>query len=203
MLINNLPDIYFIRHGETSWNKEGRYQGRTDIALNDTGLKQAKNNGILLQQILQKKRLNPSDFTWVCSPLSRTKATMENIRSQFKEALPKEKIDERLIELSFGVCEGFLHDELVDEFSKRGERGSDFWNFRAKDAESYQDASKRIVSFINEIEKPTIIVSHGGVARVFRHLIEDLKQTEAVNWATPQDAILHFSNKRMQLFNQD
>ena len=36
-----MPTIYYIRHGETEWNAEGRLQGAQDIPLNDLGRKQA------------------------------------------------------------------------------------------------------------------------------------------------------------------
>ena len=42
------PEFYFIRHGETDWNREGRYQGSRDIPLNDKGGGQAERNGKLL-----------------------------------------------------------------------------------------------------------------------------------------------------------
>ena len=48
------PELYFIRHGETDWNREGRYQGSRDIPLNDKGRGQADRNGLLLRQLLQR-----------------------------------------------------------------------------------------------------------------------------------------------------
>ncbi len=44
------PEFYFVRHGETDWNAEGRYQGSKDIPLNERGRGQAALNGELLQQ---------------------------------------------------------------------------------------------------------------------------------------------------------
>ena len=48
MTISQWPELYFIRHGQTDWNAEGRYQGSRDIPLNDIGRGQADNNGTLL-----------------------------------------------------------------------------------------------------------------------------------------------------------
>ncbi len=200
----NLADIYFIRHGETDWNKQGRYQGQSDIELNQTGIEQGKTNGVILQKIFHQKNLKPSDFNWFSSPLSRTRKTTEIIREQLSEPLPEVTIDERLIELSFGVCEGFRHDDLDDELAaalpKRGERGSEFWGLKVSGSESYVEASKRINSFLSEINKPTIVVSHGGIARVFRHIIANTPQVEVVNWIAPQNAVFYFSDSSMKTY---
>ncbi|MBV9956512.1 MAG: histidine phosphatase family protein, partial [Pseudolabrys sp.] len=42
------PSVYFIRHGETDWNVEGRLQGRRDIAMNARGRQQATQAGLIL-----------------------------------------------------------------------------------------------------------------------------------------------------------
>ena len=94
------PELYFIRHGETDWNAEGRYQGSKDIPLNDIGRGQADLNGKLLVQILQRAGRSPADFTWHASPLGRTRETMDRVRAGFKVPLPEVTYDQRLVEVS-------------------------------------------------------------------------------------------------------
>ena len=97
------PELYFIRHGETNWNAEGRYQGSKDIPLNDRGRGQAALNGELLRTLLQRANRSALDFDWYVSPLSRTRETMDNVRTKVGEPLPNVTIDPRLIEISFGI----------------------------------------------------------------------------------------------------
>jgi len=62
-------NFYFLRHGQTNWNVEGRFQGHTDIPLNDTGLSQgARRRGILARC--------PVDLI-IASPLMRARKTAE------------------------------------------------------------------------------------------------------------------------------
>ena len=67
------PELYFVRHGETNWNAEGRYQGSKDIPLNDRGRGQARLNGELLKLLLDRGGRAATDFSWYVSPLSRTR----------------------------------------------------------------------------------------------------------------------------------
>ena len=83
--VSDWPELYFIRHGETDWNAEGRYQGSQDIPLNDRGRLQADQNGQLLARLLKRAGRHPSEFNWYCSPLGRTRETMQRIRSAFAE----------------------------------------------------------------------------------------------------------------------
>ena len=164
----NWPELYFVRHGETDWNAEGRYQGSRDIPLNDRGRAQAALNGEILRELLRRDGLQPTDFAWYVSPLGRTRETMDIIRSRQDEPLPDVTIDPRLVEISFGVHEGRLHHELVSEMAIAGERDSSFWHFRPPEGESYQDVTSRIIDFGASLTGPSIIVSHGGILRVLQ-----------------------------------
>ena len=59
--------IYFVRHGQTDWNAERRFQGQLDIPLNDTGRAQAARNGAALARVIG----DSAGFDFVSSPLSR------------------------------------------------------------------------------------------------------------------------------------
>jgi broad specificity phosphatase PhoE len=187
------PELYFIRHGQTDWNAEGRYQGSKDIPLNDIGRGQADLNGKLLRQLLERDARSPAEFTWHVSPLGRTMETMRRVRAAFDVALPEPAPDERLVEVSFGVYEGRLHTELSSgEMAIAGERDADFWFFRPPSGESYEDVAQRVISFAAELKGPAIIVAHGGILRILRRLIEDFPAERAVNWFPPQDCVVHF-----------
>lgn len=187
------PEIYFVRHGQTDWNAEGRYQGSKDIPLNDIGRGQAAENGGLLRDLLARDGRSGTDFGWYVSPLSRTRETMERIRSQLAPPLPEVTIDPRLIEISFGVHEGRLHAELASgAMAIAGERDENFWEFRPPEGESYADLAARVLDFGKSLTGPAVIVAHGGILRVLRRLIEDFPPRRAVNWFPPQDCVFHF-----------
>lgn len=187
------PELYFIRHGQTDWNAEGRYQGSKDIPLNAIGRAQADLNGKLLRQLLERDGRKPDEFTWHVSPLSRTMETMSRVRAAFDTPLPEAMPDSRLVEISFGIYEGRLHAELAaGEMAIAGERDASFWGFRPPQGESYEDVAQRVLSFAATLKGPAIVVAHGGILRILRRLIEDFPVERAVNWFPPQDSVVHF-----------
>lgn len=195
------PELYFIRHGETDWNAEGRYQGSKDIPLNVRGRGQAALNGDLLKTLLERTGRSALDFDWYVSPLSRTRETMDNVRTKVGEPLPDITIDPRLIEISFGIYEGHLHTELASgAMAIAGERDASFWHFRPPEGESYDDVAKRVLDFGSALTGPAIIVSHGGILRVLRALIEGFPHERAVNWFPPQDSVVHFTEGKSVVY---
>jgi phosphoserine phosphatase len=94
-------NILLARHGETPWNKEGRYQGHTDIPLSPEGEAQAARLGIRLSDIQIHKA--------VASPLLRARKTAELILGNRKHLLT---FDDRLKEISHGQWEGKLASEI-------------------------------------------------------------------------------------------
>lgn len=192
------PELYFARHGQTEWNRERRYQGKQDIPLNETGRKQADANGPLLKFLFEESNIDPNSFSWYASPLSRARETMERMRAAFDQELPPVQYDDRLQEISFGHLEGKLHDELPAELAiAPGKRPPEYWNFRPDQGENYQDVADRLLAFGAELTKPSVIVAHGGILRVVRHLVENFPRGEAINWPPPQGTIAQFTDGRM------
>lgn len=200
MTVLSWPEIYFIRHGETPWNAERRYQGRKDIPLNDKGRGQANQNGKTLAALFAARGLNPLAFEWHASPLGRTRETMDRVRAGFEQHLPEVKFDLRLMEISFGVLEGSLHEELPANMALApGDRDEAYWDFRPENGENYRDVEARLNEFASVLKGPSVVVAHGGIARTLRVLIEHAPIIDVINWAPPQDAIMHFTPGKMEL----
>ncbi|MFB9912453.1 histidine phosphatase family protein [Rhizobium paknamense] len=182
--------VYIIRHGQTDWNVEGRFQGQTDIPLNATGRGQAMRNGELLAHILADR---VGDFDFVSSPLGRTRETMERIRAEMGLDPKLYAVDDRLKEICFGEWEGHTTAELKKLFPQRvKERARGKWDFIApgEHAESYEILSWRTGAWMRSLEKPTIAVTHGGVIRSFFRLFGGLDPNEACAMDVPQDRVL-------------
>jgi probable phosphoglycerate mutase len=93
--------FYFVRHGETEWNAEGRFCGRTDVPLSDVGRGQARLLGLRLKALKVDALYS--------SPLQRAMETARLIGEAI-ELEPTE--DKRLVELNYGVWERLTLDEI-------------------------------------------------------------------------------------------
>lgn len=177
-----------IRHGQTDWNAEGRLQGQKDIPLNDTGRAQASGNGAALKALLGQ---TAATFDFVSSPLGRARETMERLRAVMGLDPAGYRTDERLREVSFGDWEGFTLPELKERTPERlAERVRSKWDFipPGADAESYEILSWRIGSWLKDVTRPTVCVSHGGVLRAaFR--LNGMAAEEAADMPIHQDRL--------------
>jgi broad specificity phosphatase PhoE len=96
-----MTSIYLVRHGQTAWNKEEIFRGRTDVPLDETGLKQAE----LAAEYFKGMEIHGI----YSSPLARAWQTAERIaQSHSLKVQPLEGI----IDLSFGNWEGHPHQEI-------------------------------------------------------------------------------------------
>jgi probable phosphoglycerate mutase len=159
------PTIYFIRHGETDWNVEGRLQGQKDIPLNDVGRVQAEEAGRRLQALVP----NYEDLAYVASPMSRTRETMELLRKAIGLHPQSYRLDDRLVELTFGDWEGLTWKEVRKlEPQAAAMRERDKWNYAPPGGgESYAMLSDRVRPILSDLTRDTVLVAHGGVARAF------------------------------------
>ncbi len=96
------PRLLLVRHGETEWNRQKRFQGQIDVELNATGLWQA-------QQVAEFLKATPIDQI-ITSPLLRPKQTAAAIR-QYHPEVPFQ-LEDGLLEISHGLWEGKLETEI-------------------------------------------------------------------------------------------
>ena len=139
--------FYYLRHGETDWNKERRMQGATDIPLNATGVAQAHRAKEALRDCHVK--------TICCSPLSRAYDTAVIVNEVLGAELV---VVDGLQECSFGVWEGEVRADWYTDWRYQG--------VTPEGAETYDAFTKRALAAVNECllnKGPVMIVGHGGV----------------------------------------
>ncbi len=105
--MSKLKNIYLIRHGETDWNRDKRFQGQTDVALNSTGKAQAAELIALMTQLKIEAAF--------ASDLSRAYETAQIALSEVRINIQK---DPRLRETNIGEAEGLTYDEIVAKFTE-------------------------------------------------------------------------------------
>jgi probable phosphoglycerate mutase len=161
-----MPTIYYIRHGETDWNVEGRLQGGIDTPLNDLGRSQAKHAGRVLADRFARDSRAASSLTFVASPLQRARITMDMVRAELKLPPGDYALDDRLREIGYGHWEGstlaqarLSHPELY------ASRERDKWGALPPGGESYASVQLRMRDWYDSLTTDTVAVAHGGTAR--------------------------------------
>lgn len=184
--------LYFIRHGETDWNREQRYQGQTDIPLNDNGRAQAQRNGRVLRDLIGVG-FEAMDF--VASPLSRASETMQIMRGELGLLREPFRRDQRLIESNFGHWEGQLWSELP-RIDPQGflARKNDTWGWTPVGGENYTMVEERVRGWVASVQQPTIAVSHGNISRSLRGILLNLDKSAVPKLEVPQDRILRLQS---------
>lgn len=156
-------DLYVLRHGQTDYNLEGKFQGQVDIEMNETGKKQVKKTAEQLKQIKFNKVF--------VSPLQRTKDTAQIVTNE------KMILEPRIIERSFGTLEGKYgisdYEEKIQEFN----------------IEPILKVEERVKSFLEEIlkkskkEENILIVTHEGIAQIINIILnKEISKKEMKNF---------------------
>ena len=173
--------LILVRHGETDWNKAGRFQGQIDIPLNENGRRQAAAARDFLKDI-------PIDRAW-SSTLSRPTETAQIILEAHPD-VPLTQID-GLVEIGHGVWEGKLESEIREDWSEL----LDTWKrapetVQMPEGETIQDVWARSVRSWGEIadelkpEETVLVVAHDAVNKTI--LCDLLGLTPADIWAVKQ-----------------
>lgn len=172
--------LYLLRHGETDWNALGRFQGHTDVPLNETGREQAKALPPLVAAL--------APTLVVSSDLSRAVETARIAAAQLHPQ-PLFAIDSRLRESHLGSAEGMAHGDvlriygpqLIEKWRSWEEKDLDS---RFPQGESGREVQSRLWAAINDaiLQNPAankiLICSHGGaIRRVLQKILNPSEKT--------------------------
>jgi broad specificity phosphatase PhoE len=160
------PILYYLRHGETDWNVEGRLQGQREVPLNARGRGQASRCGAILRDLFARDGRDPASLDYQSSPLLRARESMELARAALGLAADGYRIEPALTEISFGSWEGLT----IPEMHARDPQGvtareHDKWHFLPPGGESYQMVAARMRAWYDALSRGTVVAAHGGTAR--------------------------------------
>lgn len=185
--------IYFVRHGETTWNRQGRMQGHLDAPLTARGLAEARRDGAALRAAIA----GHDPYQLMFSPLRRTRETATIIAEELGPGLAGRRSDDRLKEVSWGAWDGLTFDEIKARDPEIWQaRLRDRWNVAPPGGESYRMLYERVAEWFEGIaDHPRlIVVSHGALGRVLRGVYLQLSPEEILALDEPQDALIRLGD---------
>ena len=189
------PVIYYVRHGLTDWNLQGRLQGRRDTPLNERGREQAVRCGEILRDLFAREDRTAGDHGYVSSPLLRARSTMDVLRNALALAPDGYEIDARLAEISFGDWEGLTYrDVLQRDKDVVNRREHNKWLFRPPGGETYEEVAARVGAWCTTLEQDTVVSAHGGTARALIAFLGIARPDEAVHYSIDQGVVYVFAD---------
>ncbi|HEV3155945.1 MAG TPA: histidine phosphatase family protein [Candidatus Baltobacteraceae bacterium] len=169
----NMRELVVVRHGRTAWNAEGRFQGQTDVPLDEVGLAQARMLAVGLAE-------EPFDFA-VSSDLQRA---VETARIALGGRSLELHQDARWREGYFGSWEGRRWEDLVVEQPDRAFSHDPFIRF-SPDGETFDQICERVRSAYEEIRegeaRSVLVVTHGGALHAMLRVALGAPAAEAMN----------------------
>ena len=179
-----MTELILIRHGETDWNRELRFQGHVDVPLNATGHEQARR----LAERLAAER--PVVHHLICSDLIRTQQTATpSLEVLFPEARIDTLTDSALREQNFGVVDGKRVDDVKLEHA-------DAWNqwlrfeadYGMPGGETTRQFHTRVMDAVYRIAQQhsgqtVMVVTHGGVLDMMYRIATRQGVDAPRNWA--------------------
>lgn len=153
-----MTELILLRHGETDWNRELRFQGHVDVALNSIGLEQARR--------LAARLAGETAHGLYASDLLRAQQTAMPVAEQLGLAAVSEP---QLREQSFGCVDGMRVDDIKAQHPQAWEGWLRFEeDFCMPEGETTRQFHARVMEAVNRISaahpnKTLVVVTHGGV----------------------------------------
>ncbi len=152
-----------VRHGQSTWNAEGRWQGQADPPLTAVGESQALQAAAALEEYAPWSAIVTSD-------LQRAAVTASIIADELGH--PRVALDKRLRERHVGDWQGLTRTEVEARYPGLLESGRRPDNFESTHAAGRRGLEALIaVAAHLDGGGPALVVSHGGIVRAIRHLV--------------------------------
>ena len=162
--------LMLVRHGETDWNVQRRYQGQTDVPLSGLGRQQAELiAGRLAGEKIDAMYASDLSRAWETAQITAGKSGLEVVP------------EPRLRELKFGILEGLTFDEAEAQHPEMIAAWLDDFTKTPEGAETIQAFRERIVSLLdglkeNHDEQTVLLVGHGGSLSEILRVVLELSQ---------------------------
>ncbi len=174
-------EMYLIRHGETEFNVEGKFQGQSNSPLTENGKDQIYQVARML-----KMELGDDIHNWeiISSPLGRAMDSTKILCETLAYDLTKVQTDERLAEVSVGDWAGLYIEDIKAQWPRLLEGTNHYnWYFNSLGGERYADVEGRVKAFLESVKdkEKLIVVAHGVTSRIIRGLYQNLDKDEALS----------------------
>lgn len=154
------PPLYILRHGETEWNAKNRLQGHFNSALTTAGRAQARAQHDIL------KSCDLDGFTALTSPQGRAFHTASVALQGLVDGI---ETDSRLREIGVGDWAGHARSDLM-ALCPGANDTFDLYE-RAPGGEGFAALRLRCTAFLDSLEGPAVVVTHGITSRMLRLIV--------------------------------
>jgi probable phosphoglycerate mutase len=188
------PKIWFLRHGQTEWNRAYRLQGQLDSPLTKQGIAEAHRQAQIMPKILAQ---NPALFA---SPLGRARQTADIALNGASY-----QTDPRLMEIHAGEWQGLLREDVLARHLASEVTKPNALEIYAKavGGEGIKAFAARITSFLETLQGPSVIVAHGLLGQVLRAKIRGIDLANAGTLSNAQGVVYELENSTERVLEPD
>lgn len=176
------PELYILRHGETTWNAENRMQGALNSPLTERGKRDAARQGAILAG------RDLAGFTFLSSPQGRAFQTAGIALAGIADRI---RTDDRLCEIGVGDWSGRLRDELP---LPKGQDPLMAQYEMAPNGEGFTRLKLRCRGFLDDLQGPAVLVTHGITSSMIRGLVVGERAHSAPLRNGGQGVVYHLRN---------
>lgn len=188
--MTTFPKIWFLRHGQTEWNAELRIQGQLESCLSPLGLTHAQQQATVMGPIMAQ---SPACFV---SPLGRAQQTAEIALGGKGYAT-----DSRLAEAHAGDLQGMTLPEVAARYPAIWDSNPRHLDLfcAAPNGEGYGRFHARILSFMQSLTGPSVVVAHGLLGQVLRGIAQGLSREEMAALSNEQGCVYVLEHGKEEL----